>query len=131
MARKLKNPKQVADKWFSRFIRKRDAIKRGNGEEVPCCSCGKWHNWKDMHAGHWISRRHNIVRYDEKNVHAQCCYCNRFDEGNASGYSQFMLRTYGTEVMDGLEELHWQTKQFKTFELMEIIETYKKKFKEL
>lgn len=65
--------KQKADRYFSEYIRLRDKNK-------PCITCAKFTSNKD--AGHFISRRFEATRYDEKNVHGQCQKCNRFQYGN-------------------------------------------------
>lgn len=132
----VKAAKKTADDWFSKYIRLK-AVKElrektgGNNDYAQCVSCGKVDHWKEMDAGHWINRRHNIVRYDESNVHCQCQYCNRFCEGNASGYALFMLSRYGSEIMDDLDELHHQPKQFKEIGLREIAKEYRLKTKSL
>jgi len=128
---KVTTVKKRVDKWFSIFIRLRDAAILNQQGYVQCCSCGYVDYWKNMDAGHWINRRHNSTRYEETNVHAQCRKCNRFDEGNASGYARFMLASYGSEHMDDLDELHYRIKQFKTGELLTLEAKYKKKAKAL
>ena len=78
-----------------------------------------------MDAGHYVSRKHNSIRYYEKNVHAQCRKCNRYDEGNKSGYTRFLQVTYGQTVIALLDELGHKTKQFRVPELQELIKLYK------
>jgi hypothetical protein len=123
--------KKTADKWFSKYVRLRDSLLFGKYGWCRCCSCGKVDEIKNMDAGHWINRNCNIVRYDETNVHAQCRHCNRFQEGNSSGYAKFMLTEYGSEHMDDLDELHWQLKQFKATELKELADEYRAKVKQV
>ncbi|RKY08530.1 MAG: recombinase, partial [Planctomycetota bacterium] len=54
---------------FSQYIRLRDTQDDGY---CYCCCCGLPRHWKRMDAGHFISRGHLYLRYNEKNVHAQC-----------------------------------------------------------
>jgi hypothetical protein len=70
-----------------------------------CCSCGQRKPFEQADAGHFINRRWMALRYDERNVHAQCRSCNRFDEGNMIGYTRFMLKTYGEDIVDLLESM--------------------------
>jgi hypothetical protein len=54
----LKSAKLKADKYFSLYIRQRD-------NDKPCVTCSGY-GVKDC--GHFISRRFEAVRFDEKNV---------------------------------------------------------------
>ena len=77
---KLKKPtvsslKKKLDIIFSKYIRLKDADPSGN---VECYTCGVVKQWeKDgMQAGHFMSRKHTITRWDEQNVKPQCYTCN-------------------------------------------------------
>jgi hypothetical protein len=131
MAKKVSKLKKTLDMWFSRYIRLRDSVAFGKYGWCRCCSCGKVDEIKNVDAGHFINRKNNIVRYDATNVHAQCRRCNRFDEGNAAGYSLFMLEEYGQDHIDHLDELHHQFKKFTPDELEELITLYKGQVKEI
>ncbi|MCP3683909.1 MAG: recombinase [bacterium] len=103
--KKRKKPKiSTLDKklWrlFSKFIRLRD---RFQGDYCKCISCGSIKHWKDMHAGHFIGRRHLGTKYDPKNVHAQCCSCNTFGEGEQFKYGQNLIKKYGEGIINELE----------------------------
>jgi hypothetical protein len=63
------------DRIFSEYIRKRDADKKGI---CKCITCQREFKWNELDAGHFISRKEMSVRWDERNVAAQCQYCNRF-----------------------------------------------------
>ena len=86
-------------KIFSEYIRRRNA----SCDYAACCSCGRVTLWKDMDAGHFISRVHAYLKYDERNVHAQCKGCNAFKQGNYAGYREFMIKTYGVKVVEQME----------------------------
>ena len=94
------NHKATLDRIFSRYIRLRDADANGY---IRCISCGKAVFWKNSDAGHYVNRRHLALRYDEKNVNAQCRACNRFDEGNMLGYHAGLVKKYGEAVIRYLE----------------------------
>ena len=117
----MPTPTKIADKWFSLYIRFRDALEFQ--KEVPdadisfgrCCTCGKIGQWKYMDCGHFISRGRgggSGVRWDERNAHLQCKPCNGgFYAGTNTrtkvdeAYKQFMLEKYGQAVIDQLEFL--------------------------
>jgi len=85
--------KTKADKYFSEYIRERD-------KDKPCITCGKHTNDKDC--GHFISRRYESVRFDEKNAHGQCQKCNRFEYGNQYEHGKQVDRLYGKGTADEL-----------------------------
>jgi len=93
------------DTLFSLYIRKKSATKDGM---VRCVTCGKYDHWKEMDAGHYISRQYLTTRYDERNVHVQCRSCNRFHEGMKDEYTLFLMRTYGHQVLEELNQAKWK-----------------------
>lgn len=111
---------------FSKYIRLRDS----SGGIFTCCSCGKTKLFEQADAGHFINRRWMAIRWDERNVHAQCRSCNRFDEGNSIGYTRFMLKKYGEDVVDLLESLKTPYK-WTDGEVGILIKDYKQKIKEM
>jgi len=113
---------------FSRFIRLRDADKWGM---CKCCTCGSRKVWKQMQAGHFISRVHSAVLFNEKNVHAQCVGCNMFKQGNPQNYWLFMEEKYGRKVIDELMEMRAKIRRFKATELEEWIQSTSKEVERL
>lgn|SRR5574343_345199 len=124
MASKAKIKK--LDRIFSKYIRERDR----DGDHFVCCSCGEMKPFEQADAGHFINRRWMMVRWDERNVHAQCRSCNRFDEGNGAGYTRFMMRNYGDPVIDILEASKTPY-TWKDWELDILIEEYQQKYNDL
>lgn len=118
---------KTADKWFSLFIRLRDS-KDGI---IRCCSCNKAVHWRDSDCGHFINRGNLSLRFSEENCHAQCRACNRFDEGNITGYYRFMQSKYGEETISKMMLAKHQTIKLGKFELKIIAEEYKRKAQEL
>nr|DAT46555.1 MAG TPA: NinG recombination protein [Caudoviricetes sp.] len=114
------------DRVFSQYIRLRDSH---NGV-FTCCSCGQLKPYEQADCGHFINRRWMALRYDERNCHAQCRSCNRFDEGNQVGYTRFMLKKYGEDTVDLLESMKIPYK-WTDGELELLIKEYKAKVKEL
>lgn len=87
-----KTAKAKADRYFSEYIRKRDSV---NGV-AKCCTCGKIVS--DFDCGHFISRKYEATRYDERNAHAQCLKCNRFESGHQYAHSKHIEAKYGPDV---------------------------------
>lgn len=115
------------DTAFSKFIRTRD----DQGGVFLCCSCRQMKPSSQMDAGHFINRRWLATRWREDNVHGQCRSCNRFDEGNAVGYTRFMLSKYGESHVDYLESLKNATMKYTDGEGLILLAEYKRKLKEL
>lgn len=114
----LKTAKAKADKYFSQFIRQRDKGK-------PCITCGTYSD--NMDAGHFMSRRFEATRYDEKNCHSQCLKCNRFEYGNQYEHGMSIDRLYGEGTA---HELHLKSKMFckrSKYDYEQIAEYYRNK----
>jgi len=86
-------------KVFSEYIRLRDSDKSGNGK---CFTCNFRADWKRFDAGHGIGRQHKSVKFDERNVHAQCKRCNGFEGGQQAIYKEEVNKKYGPQVWDEL-----------------------------
>lgn len=112
------------DVVFSKYIRLRDS----HDGVFTCCSCGQVKPYEQADAGHFINRRWMAVRWDERNVHAQCRYDNRFDEGNNVGYTRFMQKKYGDDTIDLLMSMKTPYK-WTDGELELLINDYKEKVK--
>ncbi len=114
-----------ADKAFGDYIKKRDII---DGYFI-CPTCKRRVDAIYAECGHFIPRKHNPVRYDERNAHAQCKSCNSFHDGRDVEYKVFMIAKYG---MDIVNELYRKSKEYikvdKLF-LKEIEDMYKEKIK--
>jgi hypothetical protein len=109
MSKNKKLAKAKADKYFSEYIRKRDADANGY---CKCCTCSKKAYWKEVDAGHFISRRHEGTRYNEKNANAQCAFCNRFDQGRQFQHGEFIKKKYGEGTTDILwRDALWTTRR--------------------
>jgi 5-methylcytosine-specific restriction endonuclease McrA len=111
--------KKQADKVFSEYIRRRD-----NG---VCATCGTVRQWKEMQNGHYVSRSHNSLRYDERNCNTQCVACNMFKKGAMDEYALFIIRKYGIDTLHELKRLKNEIKQFTVVQLEELIKKYKDK----
>lgn len=111
--------KAKAKAWtaFSKWIRERD--------NYTCITCGKEGKGSFMHAGHYISRKHQATLFDPQNCHAQCMNCNVWGYGNTGVYTLKLKEKYGEGIIEELVFKSQQIKQFTTKELEEIAEQYK------
>ncbi len=111
------------DKVFSEYIRRRKA-KNGIAE---CVTCGKKDHWKNLQAGHFMSRKHYATRWDEENVEVQCMACNVYRYGEQYLFAKHL----GQEKADELLAKSRTMVKIKDWELQDMIEIYKKKLLEL
>jgi len=114
------------DRWFSKYIRLRDSDEQGVGH---CCTCGKVVWWKDAHAGHYLGRESFGVRWNEKNVNLQCCYCNTYREGEKGRYLMLLQKKYGDDIDDQLRITKKLTSKLLPYERHELKEYYRLKVK--
>jgi len=127
---KISTLKNKLDRLFSQYIRLRDADENGY---CHCCTCGKTLHWKEMTAGHFISRSVLATRYEETNVHAQCmCPCNAKHMGNGKPHLHeiYIVDMHGENERNRLLDLSVHSKPMKKKDYEELIEYYKQKVKE-
>ncbi len=108
--------KKRLDGVFSLWIRNRDS--------GICFTCGKQGEIKEMQNGHFCSRVHMSLQYDEKNCHCQCVGCNIFKDGAKDEYAAKIIQTYGQEVLFDLLRRKHDIKRFTIPELEELIKKY-------
>jgi hypothetical protein len=118
------------DGMFSEWIRRSSADEGGT---VGCVTCGKLMYWKNdgAQAGHFIKRQHRSVRWDERNVHVQCVYCNKWRNGEEGQHGDYIIRTHGIDAHQDLFRLKHQVKKYTRSDLEALITEYKTKLKEL
>lgn len=122
------NYKDKLDRIFSEYIRLRDADNNGY---IRCISCGKVVFWKDADNGHFINRKHMSLRFSETNCNAQCRACNRFDEGNMTGYNLGMIKKIGQQAVDLLILAKNNVNKISDAEYKVLISYYQQKVKEI
>lgn len=84
---------------FNAFIRERDY-------NLPCISCGRFHDGK-YDAGHYRSvGAMPALRFHELNVHKQCVPCNQHKSGNILEYRIRLIPKVTQEIVDWLEKDH-------------------------
>lgn len=118
-AKKRKTPmgkllRTLRDK-FHTYVKQRD----GN----TCFSCGRSGlEGLGWHAGHFLSAgKYGVIRYEPKNVHSQCYYCNINLRGNGGAYALAIIETYGVEELQRLQRKRREIKQWKRYEVEEMI----------
>ena len=92
MKKTISKLKKELDKWFSLYIRLKDATKDGM---VICITSKRLYHYKNIHAGHFISRRHLATRWCEKNVAPQSAADNLFGQGEQYKFGIELDAKYG------------------------------------
>jgi len=101
---------------------------------ATCITCGKREHWKELQGGHWIERGKHATKLDERNVHPQCRYDNKWGMGKTSvvlKYREKLVEMYGEESVQDLESLPYKPFKWNRLELNELIEKYQQEIKEL
>lgn len=98
----MKDLKKIADKWFSMYIRLRDSNDQGY---VRCCTCGKMMFWKEADCGHYLSRRHSTMRFEDTNCAPQCVECNRMKHGEPKKFRDYLISKYGRDQVMLIEHM--------------------------
>lgn len=117
---------------FSQYIRLRDCLKTtGTKTHGLCVTCGRRYAFSQLHAGHFISGRHNSVLFSERGVHAQCFNCNITLRGATLEYRRKIIEMYGKGFDEALEKVARMTIRYTAADLEEMKLLYKAKIKEL
>ena len=101
---------QKLDTVFSRWVRLSNTDNRGY---CKCVTCNKQFHWKNIQAGHFMSRKHYSTRWDEKNVFPQCVGCNVYRSGEQYKYSIYLGKKTS-------EEMYIKSKQIVKYTSLEI-----------
>ena len=114
--------KKELDKWFSLFIRLRNATSEGL---VQCITSGRTYHYKNIHAGHFISRRHLATRWCELNVSPQSAADNLFGQGEQYKFGLALDNKYGEGTAEELQYKSRQTIKMSRIDYEEKISYYK------
>mgnify|MGYP003644422047 FL=1 len=112
------------DTVFSQWVRLSNA---DNNKNCICVTCNKVFFWKEIQAGHFMSRKHYSIRWSEDNVKPQCVGCNVFKYGEQYKFSLFLGK-------DAAEVLYLKSKEivkFTNYELEDKINDYSLRLKKL
>jgi len=121
--------KKEVDKWFSLYVRLKNSI---NGLAI-CWTCNATKHYKEMHAGHFQSRRFLATRWDSEigNVQVQCPKCNLFSQGEQYTFGKLLDVRIAEGTSDKLHKLARTTVKFMRCDYIEMIDLYKCKVKKL
>jgi len=123
--------KKELDKVFSLYIRQRDMLVPDGTDYVVCFTCSSVKHWKEMHAGHFMSRKHLSTRWDLENVQVQCPKCNLFGQGEQYQFGIMLDVKYGPGTADKLKAYTKLTIKMTSADYEEMIDIYKKKLAQL
>ena len=124
MKKTISKLKKELDKWFSLYIRLREATDTGL---CQCFTCGKVADYKTggMQCGHFQSRKHLSTRWNEQNCQVQCVGCNMFKQGEQWKFGLKIDVKYGQSTSNDLEFLATQIHKKARWEYEDDISYYK------
>lgn len=123
--------KKVSDYELRNYLLKKSA---GFGERIWCPIKKQSFHKSEMHCCHYYDRGIMSLRYDLKNVHLISAVSNTFDaqvqvEGYKSKhhyeYEEFLVKEYGSDVLDFLCEKSKEVKIFYKEDYIEIINKFR------
>lgn len=117
-----------ADDAFSLYIRTRDS-QAYEGRAFRCISCGRVLPIEQCDNGHYVNRSHMSLRFSELNCNAQCRHCNRFQEGNFTGYRKGLIAKIGEQKVELLEAMKNTANKISNFELELLAKHYRSETK--
>ena len=120
--------KKELDKWFSLYIRLREATNEGM---VQCFTSGRVYHYKAIHAGHFMSRRCLSTRWCEINVQPQSAADNLFGQGEQFKFGLNLDAKYGEGTAEELQLKARQTQKFSRVDYEDKISYYKELVKNL
>jgi hypothetical protein len=115
---------KILQQLVNKYVRMRDIGK-------PCISCEKPITGK-TDAGHLFSvGNYPSVRFDLRNIFAQCITCNQFNGGNIHEYRKNLINKIGITEFEDLERKAHETRKFSIPEINEMIKEFKQKIKNI
>ena len=114
--------KKELDKYFSLYIRLRDATDEGM---VQCFTSGRVYHYKSIHAGHFMSRRCLSTRWCEINVQPQSAADNLFAQGEQYKFGLNLDAKYGEGTAENLQIKSKQIQKFSRVDYEDKISYYK------
>ncbi len=133
------------DKLMSIYIRMRDS-REFRYRSFRCISCGRILPVSEADCGHYVGRANMSLRFDTRNMNAECKRCNRFDSSHLIGYRRSLVvklgrlsyiqkhpqvpldmgevKRLGEQQVDLLEIEKHQAKNWSVFEIQELYKYY-------
>ena len=128
MKKTISKLKKELDKWFSLYIRLKDSDDYGM---VNCYTSGRSYYYKQIHAGHFMSRRHLATRWCDRNVKPQSAADNLFGQGEQFKFGNQLNSEYGIDTAEKLQIKARQSCKISRSEYEEKISYYKEIVKNL
>ena len=128
MKKTISKLKKELDKWFSLYIRLKDSDDFGM---VKCYTSGRFYHYKQIHAGHFMSRRHLATRWCDQNVKPQSAADNLFGQGEQFKFGNQLDSEYGIGTAEELQIKARQSCKISRSEYEEKISYYKEIVKNL
>jgi len=115
-----------------KLVKKMDALCRQillyrdsrNGDLFCCISCQRLLPLDTAQVGHYISRRHEAVRWDLHNINLQCPSCNKWQSGNLIEYRKSLVAMHGEEEVSRIEMFYRDSPGYTVFDLHLMVERY-------
>lgn len=111
-----------------KYARLRDC--GGTEGGAVCISCGTYKPYNELDGGHFIPSTCSALKFDERNINAQCRRCNRFMHGAQANYLIGLENKHGRAVVDELLSRQNETKKWSFDELSELYDDYIEKIAE-
>lgn len=110
-------------KVVNRYVRLRDSGK-------TCISCHRKLKGK-FDAGHYHPAGQSFgIRFDaERNIFGQCVHCNRWKHGALNEYRKSLIKMFGSDAVEQLDQEAKIHKKWTKHELQEVLDHYKKAIK--
>jgi hypothetical protein len=128
MKKTISKLKKELDTWFSLYIRLKYSNEYGM---VQCYTSGRVYHYKQIHAGHFMSRRHLSTRWCEQNVKPQSAADNLFGQGEQFKFGMLLDSEYGEGTAVELQIKARQSFKMSRVDYEEKISYYKKLVKNL
>lgn len=123
---------KVADKLASEYIRKRDCLATTwTLTHWICITCWERKEYSQFDCWHFITRANRNTRWDEKNMSLQCKVCNCWGWWRQYEHWIALDKKWWEWTAQSLLNKSKQIKKLTSFELLEIIDFYKKELLQL
>jgi hypothetical protein len=99
---------RLLDELCSIIVRLRDR---------QCVICGSQNG---MTNGHFIHRNDYSLRWNLTNCNCQCSRCNGIHEIDTDPYERWMMETYGSDIIDILQDMRIAHQRFDKYDLYNI-----------
>lgn len=99
---------ELADKWFSRYIRLKYSFVQNGKAICICYTCGTPKAANNIDNGHWQRRGYKTTRFNENNARPQCKQCNYYRSGMPEIFEHKLIKELGTNEVEKLKYLAQQ-----------------------